>query len=596
MAPDLITRYKQSIWLRFDNADAEEDYRARKLRLDSPATLVMFGSLAILALVFAFLEFRAFGHEVAIPMYVYLGAATYAMLNCVLGQLNVLRDFLQLRLQIGLILVCGGIIAAVYLQKYGAYHALEFALVVLWLGSVGVFRTGTIAGISAILASSFVVAMYFAGSSEFWLTLVSIILMTIVFLAVGISYLVERNLRMLYLRKQTNDSVTIRQELWAFTLIDLDLSLSGVLNSEELIGLLIKHLRPVVKFEAYAIKILEGRNAESSANKLEDKLFEDGSPTVWSEALCNKLEQTRQAVSSAEHGQTRGWFGVKQQRFISYRLDVPVLNASRLFAVISFRRADEPFDNLDTIASVSIAAQAMLIYRRSKRMPPVAADVSPRGHSDISADVNTSTWSRRGMGNVADSQDIEVTDSSFNSDVALAASGLRSQSRQDGAAAKRTVTLMSRENAEKVAVDRYRTAIIEGDPLSILLIEVDGLSALRENDGDQIAYRVFASVVRFIFTKLNRDRDVVGRYGQNGLSIVMPDIDMNAAEKFAESLRLHVAATRYKTASGERTATLSIGVAAVTDETGDYAAMVRRADMALFMAKKNGHNCVRVRL
>ena len=76
----------------------------------------------------------------------------------------------------------------------------------------------------------------------------------------------------------------------------------------------------------------------------------------------------------------------------------------------------------------------------------------------------------------------------------------------------------------------------------------------------------------------------------------MPTVDMNAAEKFAESIRQFVANARYKTAYGEKSATLSIGVAAITDDTGDYPSMVKRADMALFVAKKNGRNCVKVRL
>ena len=168
--------------------------------------------------------------------------------------------------------------------------------------------------------------------------------------------------------------------------------------------------------------------------------------------------------------------------------------------------------------------------------------------------------------------------------------------KRDEASAKKTITLMSRENAERIAVDLYKTAAIEGDPLSILIVEVDGLPKLREKDGDQVAYRVFAAIVKYIFAKVDKKKDVLGRYGQNGLSIVMPNIDMNAAERFAESLRHHVEESRFKTNYGERTATLSIGVAAMTDDTGDYASMVKRADMALFVAKKNGRNCVKVRL
>jgi hemerythrin len=76
----------------------------------------------------------------------------------------------------------------------------------------------------------------------------------------------------------------------------------------------------------------------------------------------------------------------------------------------------------------------------------------------------------------------------------------------------------------------------------------------------------------------------------------MPNVDMNAAEKFSEKIRLAVSETKYKTAYGEKSATLSIGVASMTDETSDYGTMVKRADMALFVAKKNGRNCVKVRL
>ena len=86
----------------------------------------------------------------------------------------------------------------------------------------------------------------------------------------------------------------------------------------------------------------------------------------------------------------------------------------------------------------------------------------------------------------------------------------------------------------------------------------------------EVAYKVFAAIVKFIFSKVDKEKDILGRYGQNGLSVLMPRVDMNAAEKFAEMIRQFVGNARYKTAYGEKTATLSIGVAAITDDTGDY--------------------------
>ena len=292
---------------------------------------------------------------------------------------------------------------------------------------------------------------------------------------------------------------------------------------------------------------------------------------------------------------------MEKQKFSSYRLDVPVFNDSKLVGVISLRRDSTPFDDLDMIASVSIAAQAMLIFKRSTRSSAMVVDqtvpdpivrpspvIKPKPADDTTP-ANTMSAS--------ENKDMEMTDHTFaESDQTLVPQEVVEKFKQDEASAKKTITLMSRENADKIAVDRYRTAAVEGDPLSVLIIEVDGLSKLRENDGDQVAYKVFAAIVKYIFSKVDKDKDILGRYGQNGLSVLMPGIDMNAAEKFAEMIRQFVATARYKTAYGEKSATLSIGVAAITDDTGDYGSMVKRADMALFVAKKNGRNCVKVRL
>ncbi|MFT4607533.1 MAG: PleD family two-component response regulator [Urechidicola sp.] len=76
----------------------------------------------------------------------------------------------------------------------------------------------------------------------------------------------------------------------------------------------------------------------------------------------------------------------------------------------------------------------------------------------------------------------------------------------------------------------------------------------------------------------------------------MPKVGMNAAKKFAVIIRQRVQLVKYKTANGEKSAILSIGIAAIKDDIGDYNAMLKRADMALFVARKNGRNCVKVRL
>jgi diguanylate cyclase (GGDEF)-like protein len=555
-----------------------------------------FGVLLVLTLVFTYLEYRAFGHDVPIPMYGYSLAALLALGNLLINLLATGTYYQAMRLIGNGVLAMGTVIGAVYLQKYSAYHVIEFVLLAVWLGSLRAVRMVFTLAANLLLAGAFVAVMFVTDISGFWMTLVAALLLAAILLAAFIAYLTERAQRQLFLLSEFNDSMINRQELWAFTLIDLDMALDGIRDFKEVIGLLKRYLEPVIDFDSYILTSLEGQGPKPVPDKIEGTLFETEDSTLWSEDLLGKLTQTRQATTSAEYEIVKGPLGIKRKRFTSFRLDVPVFKDSKLMGVISLRRASQPFDELDQVASVSIAAQAMLIFKRSIGSPAATVQTAQvqAPQEVVRAGLND-TVTTRTSATAADMKDLEMTDHSISvADQTVAPREVVKRTRKE--TPKRTITLLSRENADRVAIDRYRTAAVEGEPLSILIVEVDGLSKLREQDGDQVAYKVFAAIVKYIFSKVDKEKDVLGRYGQNGLSVLMPRVDMNAAEKFAEMIRQFVANARYKTAYGEKTATLSIGVAAITDDTGDYGSMVKRADMALFVAKKNGRNCVKVRL
>ena len=606
MSEDLISRYKKSFRIDFRNDNAEDKYREMQQKSGRDSSVFAFAALLLLCLAFAYLEFRAFGLEIVMPMYSYLLVSVLALFNLLISRYSAELYHHQSRLVANGLLAMGMVIVAVFLQKYSAYHVIEFVLLVVWLGSLKSVRMASTLALNVLLAGAFVAVMYVTEISYFWMLLVSVLLAAAVMLAAYLGYLAERARRMLFLQIEANNSMDSRQELWSFTLIDLDMALSGILVFKEMIALLKKYLEPVIEFESYVLTSLEGQGLKPVADQIEGKLFEADDATLWSEELLGKLTQTRQAAVSTEHETVTGFLGKKKQRITSYRLDIPVFNDSSLLGIISLRRASEPFDRLDMIASASIAAQAMLIFKRSTRAQtaPVTKTVSdsvirpkvsdsvirPKSIADTTATTTTPI-------STSDEIDMEMTDHSFaDSAQNMVPQDVITQFKLEQASAKKTITLMSRENADKIAVDRYRTAAVEGEPLSVMIVEVDGLSKLREQDGDEVAYKVFAAIVKYIFSKVDKEKEILGRYGQNGLSILMPQVDMNAAERFAEMTRQFVANARYKTAYGEKTATLSIGVAALTDDTGDYGSMVKRADMALFVAKKNGRNCVKVRL
>ncbi|TDJ25633.1 MAG: diguanylate cyclase [Gammaproteobacteria bacterium] len=600
MSQDLITRYKKSIRIQYQNRKMESKYRLGQNSRGRSASVFAFAILTFLSLAFAFLEHKAFGRENLIPMYGYLSVAALAIGNLFVSQWIKNPYWPNLRLIINGIACMGFVIAAVYLQKYSAYHALEMSLLIILIGSLNVIRFPVTTLVTLVMASVFLYAMHLTEVSVFWMIIVAVLLLSAVLIGAYLSYILERHRRQLFLQSDINQDMTNRQETWAFTLIDLDMALSGIVDFGEVIGLLKKHLESVIEFESYILTSLEGQGPKPIADKMGGTLFEEDDKTLWSEDVLIKLTQTRQANISAEQEEVKGFLGRVKKRALSYRLDVPVISDSKLLGIISLRRSTEPFNDLDMVASVSIAAQAMMIFKRSTRNASMVLDGSALAPSPASSPLPTK---RSGDITVTSklsttqSTDMEMTDQSFIDPNAQAGSGDKEEKGGKGkSAVKKTITLLSRENSDRIGREKYQTAVLEGDPLSILIIEIDGLSKLREQDGDQVAYRVFASIVRYIFSKVDKKKDTLGRYGQNGLSVLTPEIDMNAAEKFAEKIRKYVSKARYQTDFGEKSATLSIGVAAMTDETGNYNSMLKRADMALFVAKKNGRNCVKVRL
>lgn len=592
MSQDLIHGYKKTLRLKFQNEEMEEKYREAQYTRGRSSSVFAFGALLGLSLAFAYLELKAFGRETQIPMYGFLFTAVLAVGNLLVSQFSLNLYRLNLRLLANGVIGTGVVMGAIYLQKYSAYHTIEMTLLLIWLGSLNVVRFHLTILLNLILTAAFLAVMYLTEVTSFWIILVSVLLFVASLMGGYLSYLFERQRRLLFLQSTINESMKNRQELWAFTLFDLDMALSGILDFKEMIGVLKKYLEPVIEFESYILTSMQGKKVKPSADKIEGTLFENDDRTLWSEDLVNKLTQTRQATVSAESEDVKGFFGTIKKKFLSYRLDVPVFSDSKLMGIISLRRSARPYDELDMIAGVSLATQAMLIFRRSSKTSALIVDSTVPDPVVHAPDMTLSSKMA-----ITQSTDMEMTDHNYSQpDELVASSEMLKKIKKDAESAKKTITLLSRENADKIALDRYRTASVDGEPLSVLIVEVDGLSKLREQDGDQVAYKVFAAIVKYIFSRVDKNKDVLGRYGQNGLSILLSSIDMNAAEKFAESIREFVERARYKTAYGEKSATLSVGVAAITDDTGDYNSMIKRADMALFVAKKNGRNCVKVRL
>jgi two-component system cell cycle response regulator len=130
-------------------------------------------------------------------------------------------------------------------------------------------------------------------------------------------------------------------------------------------------------------------------------------------------------------------------------------------------------------------------------------------------------------------------------------------------------------------------------PITVLVLDIDYFKAINDSyghDAGDDVLREFALRIR----KAIRNIDLACRYGGEEFVIVMPETDMAVATMVAERLRRRIATEPFAIQQGARhiEVTISIGIAALSGEADSAAAILKRADQALYRAKRDGRNRV----
>ena len=136
-------------------------------------------------------------------------------------------------------------------------------------------------------------------------------------------------------------------------------------------------------------------------------------------------------------------------------------------------------------------------------------------------------------------------------------------------------------------------AIMRCRPLSILILDIDFFKAVNDTHGHSAGDEVLEEFARRL-KKAVRGIDLACRYGGEVFVVVMPDTDIAMATAVAERLRRRIAAEPFPINRDARTAkvTISIGIAAMRSSEDKPAEIIKRADQALYRAKREGRNRV----
>ncbi len=129
-----------------------------------------------------------------------------------------------------------------------------------------------------------------------------------------------------------------------------------------------------------------------------------------------------------------------------------------------------------------------------------------------------------------------------------------------------------------------------GVSLSLLVFDIDHFKQINDTHGHAVGDEVLRATCGAIRSRL-RPTDTFARWGGEEFIVVLPDTDASSAAKLAERLRGSVAAGGY---AGGLTVTISIGVAEYRNSEDPETGLLRRADDALYAAKANGRNQVRI--
>src|SRR5580700_9361998 len=140
------------------------------------------------------------------------------------------------------------------------------------------------------------------------------------------------------------------------------------------------------------------------------------------------------------------------------------------------------------------------------------------------------------------------------------------------------------------AVARAQAA---GAPLALLLVDVDHFKRVNDSHGHLIG----DDVLRALATELRqqvRESDVVGRFGGEEFTVLLPRTDAEGACRIAERLRSSAGLLSVAAAEASISVTVSIGVAVLGQHGSDLFELLAAADLALYRAKDDGRNLVRL--
>jgi diguanylate cyclase (GGDEF)-like protein len=135
-----------------------------------------------------------------------------------------------------------------------------------------------------------------------------------------------------------------------------------------------------------------------------------------------------------------------------------------------------------------------------------------------------------------------------------------------------------------------KVRLSEGD-LSVMMLDLDGLKQINDTHGHPVGAHTIAEVGKAIGNIINRKGSSC-RYGGDEFAAFMPGLSKKDAISLADSVCERVRNLEVEKDGIKISTTISVGVASFPDDGESPEQLLRKADAALYRAKRAGRNSV----
>jgi len=154
--------------------------------------------------------------------------------------------------------------------------------------------------------------------------------------------------------------------------------------------------------------------------------------------------------------------------------------------------------------------------------------------------------------------------------------------------------LLNRKGFDQRLADLLKSEPSPGTSHCLVMLDIDHFKNVNDTYGHLVGDRVIQALGEVLRSSVTREAHSAARYGGEEFAILLPQTSLEQCAELAEAVRVRTKAMKFKTRNAQDSmlaVTISGGVAALR-HGDDGAALISRADAALYASKRSGRDRV----